>query len=176
MCNYKNDIMKKLLTFMMIAFVSIIMVSCGSSSTYPKEIAAKIAAGETLTEADYSAMIDYCSDYAKKAQPYFNIINSGASTDSKEYVDATNELASMMSNAVYLDTFRKALTDADPAQLGESNVKKLAEFSNLEAMPIGDISDSTMLNPDVVGDIEDMPSSDSSGVIATGDGEVVLSK
>ena len=168
--------MKKLLTFMMVAFVSLIMVSCGSKTSDPKEVAAKIAAGQTLTEADYTAMIDYCSDYAKKAQPYFNVINGGAATDSKEYADATNELANMMSSAVYLDTFRKALTDADASQLGESNVKRMGEFSGLEAFPIADISDTTMMNPDVIGDIEDMPSSDSAGVIASGDGELVLSK
>ena len=164
--------MKKIMTFMMMAVVCLIMASCGSK-TDPKAVADKIAAGEALTEADYTTMIDYCANYAEKAQPYFDVLNSGAATDSKEYADATNQLATMASEAVYLDIFRSAITAADAAQLGENNVKRVDELSKYEAFPIADVSDSGMLNPDVVGDIVDMPSNDSSNVIATGDGEVV---
>ncbi|MDE6408983.1 MAG: hypothetical protein K2K81_01880 [Muribaculaceae bacterium] len=165
--------MKKLMTFMMMAVMCLIMASCGSKND-PKAVADKIAAGEPLTEADYSAMIDYCADYAQKAQPYFNILNSGVDTTSKEYADATNELATMATDAVYLDAFRNALFSANAQQLGEKNVKKMEEFSSLEAFPISDISNTGMMNPNVVGDIEEMPASDTSNVIATGDGEVVL--
>ena len=165
--------MKKVMTFMMMAVLCLIMASCGSKDD-AKAVSEKIAAGETLTEADYSTMIDYCATYAQKAQPYFNIINSGADTTSKEYADAASELAQMASDAVYLDTFRNALFAASAKQLGEKNVKKMEEFSNLEAMPISDITNRGMMNPDVVGDIEEMPASDTSNVIATGDGEVVL--
>lgn len=165
--------MKKVMTIMMMAFVCLIMASCGSKSD-PKAVSDKVLAGEQLTQADYATMIDYCSDYARKAQPYFDIINSGADTSSKEYTDAANELATMATNAVYLDTFRNALFKATAKELGEENVKKMDEFSKLEAFPISNITDTGMMNPDVVGDIEDMPSNDSSDVIATGDGEVVL--
>lgn len=165
--------MKKVMTFMMMAVVCLIMASCGSKND-AKSVADKIASGEALTEADYSTMIDYCSNYAEKAQPYFNIINSAADPASKEVADATNELANMATEAVYLDTFRTALEKADPKQLGEENLKKMEKFSSLEAFPIGDIPNVDMMNPDVVGDIVDMPSSDSSNVIATGDGEVVV--
>ncbi|MBD5328287.1 MAG: hypothetical protein HDS03_00100 [Bacteroides sp.] len=169
--------MKKIMTMMMMAVVCLIMASCsGNSNSDPKAVADKIAAGETLTEADYTTMIDYCANYAEKAQPYFNTINSGAATDSKEYTDAVNELATMSSEAVYLDAFRKAITDADAAQLGEKNVRKVDELAKYEAFPIADVSDSAMMNPDVVGDIVDMPSNDSNGVIASGDGEVVVAK
>ena len=167
--------MKKLMTIMM-ALVCVLMVSCGNKANDPKEIADKITAGQTLSEADYSAMIAYCSDYATKAQPYFNVINSDVSTDSKEYVEALNSLADMKAKAVYLDTFREALEKADAEQLGKENVEKIAEFAKYEAFPISNISDSVMLNPAVIGDIEDMPNSDTSNVIATGDGEVVLAK
>ncbi|MBD5237878.1 MAG: hypothetical protein HDS62_10235 [Bacteroidales bacterium] len=165
--------MKKIMTIMMVAILGIVMASCTGKSASAEDVAAKVTSGQTLSEADYTVMIDYCIDYAKKAQPYFNVLNSGDATDSKAYTNAVNELANMASSAVYLDTFRKALDNADAAQLGEKNVQRLAEFANLEAMPIADISDSSMLNPDVVGDVVDMPSSDSSKVIATGAGEVV---
>ncbi|MDE6297966.1 MAG: hypothetical protein K2L89_08970 [Muribaculaceae bacterium] len=167
--------MKKVLTMMMMAVVCLIMTSCKTDADY-KSVADKISAGESLTESDYSVMIDYCADYAEKAQPYFDVINSGADPSSKEYADATNALADMSANAVYLDTFRNAIFSATADQLGESNVKKLDSLSKYEAMPIGDVSDSAMLNPDVVGDIEDMPATDTGNVIANGDGEVVVAK
>lgn len=167
--------MKKVITMVMMAVVCLIMTSCKTDADY-KSIADKISAGEALTESDYSMIIDYCADYAEKAQPYFDTLNSGANTDSKAYIDATNALADMNAKAVYLDTFRNALYSATAEQLGESNVKKMDSLSKFEAMPIGDVSDSAMLNPDVVGDIEDMPATDTGNVIANGDGEVVVAK
>ncbi len=164
--------MKKVMTIMMMAVVCLIMASCGSKAD-PKAVADKIAAGETLTQADYTTMIDYCENYAEKAQPYFNTINNASDPNSKEVADAYSELATMKSDAVYLDTFRNALFAANAEQLGEANVKRMDKFSSLEAFPIANISDSAMLNPDVVGDIVDMPDSTNTNVIATGDGEVV---
>ncbi|MDE6716770.1 MAG: hypothetical protein K2J70_01125, partial [Muribaculaceae bacterium] len=90
--------------------------------------------------------------------------------------DATKSLANMITKAVYLDTFRNAIENATPEQLGKKNVEKVKDFSKLEAFPLPAVSDSILLNPDVVGDIEDMPATDSNGVIANGDGEVVLAK
>lgn len=165
--------MKKVMTFMMMAVVCLIMASC-SSKPDPKDVADKIAAGQTLTEADYSTIIDYCGSFAEKAQPYYNVVNSDTDTSSKEYIDAVNELASMWSNAVYLPTFSTVLRNADAKELGEKNVAKADELSKFLAFPIPNIPDSPMMNPDVVGDIVDMPSSDTSNVIATGDGEVVI--
>ena len=45
-------------------------------------------------------------------------------------------------------------------------------MSKYEGFPLPEVSDSSMLNPDIVGDIVDMPA-DSSVVIADGDGELV---
>ncbi|MDE7413115.1 MAG: hypothetical protein K2N05_04905 [Muribaculaceae bacterium] len=168
--------MKKLMTILT-AFLCVILSSCGGSKAVdPKDVAEKLSAGEPLTEQDYTAMIDYCADYAQKAQPFFDVLNSGVDTTSKEYADATNSLADMESKAVYLDAFRNAIRNATPEQLGEENVRLIEKSSKLEAFPLPGVPDSTLMNPDVVGDIVDMPSSDSSGVIADGDGEVVLAK
>lgn len=167
--------MKKIMTILTV-FLSVILASCSGNGVDPKTVAEKISAGEPLTEADYSVMIDYCADYAQKAQPYFDITNSGVSTTSKEYASASESLADMMSKAVYLDTFRTAIENASPEALGKENVKKIEGFSKLEAFPLPALSDSVMLNPDVVGDIEEMPTTDTTGVIANGDGEVVLAK
>lgn len=156
------------------AFVCIILASCSGKEDY-KTVAEKIASGATLDQKDYSTMIDYCADYAEKAQPYFDIINSNDETN-KEYIDASGSLAEMASKAIYLDTFRQALFAANADELGEANVKRMDELSKYEAFPIADVSNQGMLNPDVVGDIEDMPATDTGNVIATGDGEVVTTK
>lgn len=164
--------MKKLITLAM-ALICIVLASCGGKEVDPKVVAEKIAAGQTLSPEDYSAMIDYCGDYARKAQKYFDIINAEPNDSTKEAIEASDELASMYADAKYLDVFRKALTDADEKQLGKANAEKIAVYSKYEAFPIADISDSTMLNPEIVGDIEEMPATDSSGVISVGAGEVV---
>lgn len=162
--------MKKI-AFMLMAVVCMIAVSCGKSVD-PAAVADRIQSGETLTQEDYTAMIDYCADYAKKAQKYYDIINA-PQTDSLAAADATSQLATLAQKNIYLDTFRTALENADASQLGEANVKKVNELYKYEAFPIPDISDSAMLNPAVVGDIEEMPANDTGAVIATGDGEAV---
>lgn len=164
--------MKKLMT-LMVALLCVMVASCGGNGVDPTVVAQKIEKGQSLTQADYASMINYCGDYAQKAQKYFDIINAEPNDSTSEAIKASDELAGMYADAKYLDIFRKALTDADEAQLGEANTKKIAEYSKYEAFPIADVSDSTMLNPDIVGDIEDMPAKDTAGVIATGDGEVV---
>ncbi len=41
-------------------------VSCGSSMPSPKDVAEKIESHDVLAESDYTTMIDYCGEYAKK--------------------------------------------------------------------------------------------------------------
>ena len=67
-------------------------VSCGSSMPSPKDVAEKIESHDVLAEADYTTMIDYCGEYAKKAQKYFDIINSQSDSLSAESVQATSEI------------------------------------------------------------------------------------
>lgn len=157
----------------MVTLLCVMMASCGGKGVDPQVVAQKIENGETLTHEDYASMIDYCGDYAVKAQKYFDIINAEPNDSTSEAIKASDELAGMYADAKYLDMFRTALTDADEQRLGAANSKKIAEYAKYEAFPIADISDTTMLNPDIVGDIEQMPAEDTAGVIATGDGEVV---
>lgn len=46
-------------------------VSCGSSMPSPKDVAEKIESHDVLAEADYTTMIDYCGEYAKKSSEVF---------------------------------------------------------------------------------------------------------
>ena len=167
--------MKKIMT-MIVTLLCVIMASCGSKSVDPQVVADKLQKGEALTEADYSAMIDYCSDYAEHAQKYFDIINSEPNDSTEAAIKATDELATLYNGAKYLDSFRTALFNADASELGEKNAARIAELSKYEAFPISDVSDSSMLNPDVVGDIEQMPANPADTVvIADGAGEAVES-
>lgn len=163
--------MKKIMTMMAVA-LCFIMASCAGSATDPSAVASKIEKGQSLTEADYSSMIDYCADYAEKAQKYYDIINAEPNDSTEAAINATNELANLYSSAKYLDVFRKAIFAADSKELGEKNEEKVNEYAKYEAFPIPGVADSTMLNPDVIGDIVDMPA-DSSAVVAEGDGELV---
>lgn len=164
--------MKKILTLLTV-FACVILSSC-SSGTDAKGVAEKLEKGETLTEQDYKVMIEYCGDYAKKAQTYFDILNSEPNDSTEAAIKATDELANLNSSATYLDIFRKAIYAGDENELGSKNVELVKEYSNYEAFPLPAISDSSMLNPDVIGDVVEMPV-DSSAVIASGDGEVVES-
>lgn len=165
--------MKKLLT-LVAAMFCLILVSCGGNKPVDvASVAAKIAGGQSLTEADYTAMIDYCGDFAKKAQSYYDVINAAPNDSTAEAIKATGELADLMSGATYLEPFRKALFSADAKELGEENVRKMEELTKYEAFPIADIGDSTLMNPEQVGEIVETPQSDTTGIIAAGDGVAV---
>ncbi len=146
--------------------------ACGNGKPSPKDVAAKIDSHEVLTEADYTAMIDYCGEYAKKAQKYFDIINSQADSSSAESVKATSDLAALYGEYTYLDLFRETLDNTGESALGPKNVKKVEELARYEAFPLPEGAGASLLDSNVIGDIEDMPA-DSGEVIATGDGEAV---
>lgn len=160
------------LSAVVLLFVCLI-AACSSKTPDVKEIAQKIDNKEALTESDYSAMIDYCGEYAKKAQGYFDIINQQPNDSTAEAIKATSDMAALYAKYPYLDMFRTALAASDINQLGKANEKKVNEYAQFEAFPLPGGEGAAMENPNVVGMIEDMPSSDSAGVIANGDGEAV---
>ena len=147
-------------------------VSCGSSMPSPKDVAEKIESHDVLAEADYTTMIDYCGEYAKKAQKYFDIINSQADSLSAESVQATSDLAKLYGEYRYLDLFRDILDNTEERVLGKNNVRKVEELAKYEAFPLHEGAGVSFLDTNVIGDIEDMPA-DSGEVIAAGVGEAV---
>lgn len=164
--------MKKILTIAAACFC-LLLAACGSKNVDPAVVAQKIERGETLTDADYKSMIDYCGDYAREAQKYYDIINAEANDSTAEAIKASDELAALYAKTPYLDTFRNAISKATEADMGKENALRAEKLSEFEAFPIDDVSDSALLNPDVVGDVVDMPATDSTGVIASGAGEAV---
>lgn len=166
----------KTLKCICMGLLGLLMSACSNGNLTPAEVAAKIDSHEPLTESDYSVMIDYCGDYAKNAQKYYDVINAQPNDSTAEYSDAANDLASLRAASPYIDMFRTAIYAANDDQIGAENVKKVNEYQKYEAFPLPDGSGESLNIPDEVGVIEDMPNTDTTGVIADPDGIVVDKK
>lgn len=154
------------------ALFCIMFAMCGTKNVSPEDVARKIDANEVLTQDDYKTIITYCGEYAKTAQQYFDIIDAQANDSTAEAVKATSDLAAVYEKYKYIDMFRSALFNADESVLGEANVKEVSKYANFEAFPLPGGAGEKLENPNVVGQIEQMPA-DSSEVISQGDGEAV---
>lgn len=164
-----RTIMGALALILSVGFLS----ACSEKLPTPADVAAKIDAKEVLSTADYTTMINYCGEYAKKAQPLFDVINAQADASSPEAVKATGEMADLYAEYKYLDMFRTAIYASDESALGKENVEKVNELSQFEAFPLPEGAGENLQQPGVVGQIEEMPSTDTTGVISEGVGEAV---
>lgn len=149
------------------------MVSCGSRIPDPSAVSVKIDGGQTLSESDYTSMIDYCGKYAAEAQKYFDIINAQPSDSTAAAVKATGDLADLYARYTYLDQFRNTLSQTDVSAMGAGNEKKVNEYARYQAFPLPVGEGADLRDPAVVGMIQDMPLTDTAQEISTGDGEAV---
>lgn len=153
--------------------IVVVMGACSPKLPTPEEVAKKIDTKEALTTQDYTTMIDYCGQYAKQAQQYFDLINNQPDASTPEAVKAAGELAGVYADYKYLDLFREVIDNTDEKTLGEDNLKKINEYAKYEAFPLPIGAGASLQQPDVVGQIEQMPESDSDGIISEGVGEAV---
>lgn len=169
--------MKNVMKIMTALMMVVLFASCGGDKTpTAEEVFNKVQNKETLTQADYTVMIEYVGDYSKKAQEYFNKINASANDNSPEYVKAFNDLSTLYGKYPYLDSFRTALYNVPDGMLDPENQAIVNEFANDEAFPLPKGEGVSLENPDVQGMVQDMPNtafSDSTGVVSTGIGEAV---
>lgn len=149
------------------------MAACGSKVPDPSVVSGKIDEGQALSESDYTSMIDYCGKYAVEAQKYFDIINAQPNDSTAEAVKATDDLAALYARYTYLDQFRNTLAQTDVSAMGADNEKKVNEYAKYQAFPLPAGEGADLRDPAVVGMIQDMPSTDTTQVISTGDGEAV---
>lgn len=163
----------KTLKTVCIALMCVAFAACTGSNPTPAEVAAKIDSHETLSQKDYEVMIDYCGDYARDAQQYFNIINMQPSDSTAEYARAAQDLANLKADSPYLDMFRTAIYAATDEQIGEKNSKKVEEYQQYEAFPLPEGSGPDLAFPGEMGTIVEMPDTDTTAVIAAGDGVAV---
>lgn len=150
-----------------------LLTACGSKLPTAEQVAAKLDTKQSLTEADYTTMIDYCGEYARKAQGYYDQINAQPNDSTSAAIRASSQLADLYASYGYLDQFRNTLAQTELSQLGTDNEKKVNEYAKYQGfpLPVGEAGD--LQNPQVVGMIEEMPDSDTTGVISQGDGEAV---
>ena len=164
--------MKNILKSVAAVALVVLMAACGEKTPTADQVATSINTNKELTEADYACMVDYCGDYAKDAQHYFDIINSQPNDSTADAIKAADGLASLYEKYSYIDLFLTKLESTDISVMGEKNAKKINEYAALEAFPLPGGEEANMLSPDVEGVIEQMPA-ESTAVIANGAGEAV---
>ena len=155
--------------FAALAF-ALLTMSC-SNTDDAAGVAARIENGEALTEQDYGVMIDYCGKFAQEAQRIQDDINAEPNMSAKATTD-TDRMATLADSFKFLDTFGKALNNADASKVGSANVEKMQKYASYEWFPMPEWMPAEGA-PGVVGDIVEMPGNDTDSVIATGAGEVV---
>lgn len=157
----------KLFAFVAVCFI---MAACGSSDN-AASVAAKIQNGTTLTEQDYTAIIEYCGKYAEKAQKIQDQINA-LPADSEEAGKLTDQIANLTDNDKYLQAFNSVLSNCTQEAIGEKNVELVNKYAAYSWFVLPSWVSEKMPS-DEVGPIVEMPDSDTAGVIAVGAGEAV---
>lgn len=166
------ETLKKIGSLMLgFAMVMIMFVACGPTQKEVDSVAEKIDNGASLTQSDYTVITDYCVEYAKKAQEYQAKLDAPG-VSAMETSEYTTKLADLTARYSYADMFFKALNDATPEAVGAENVKKIQDNAELDYFTAPSWVTIETSN-DVSGFIEDMPDSDTAGVISVGDGVTV---
>lgn len=160
----------KTLGLLAVMVVALVAASCSGSDS-AAAVASKISKGETLDQADYTEMIEYCGRYAEQAQTLQDKINTLAPT-SEEAGKLTDEIAALSGKYPYASQFFDKISNCTEAEVGAENVARINKLGMLTWFSAPEWADSTD-NSNVAGSIVDMPSTDTTGVIAGGDGEAV---
>ncbi len=150
---------------------ALILGACSKGTPTPAEVAAKIDSHQVLDQTDYAVIIDYCGDYAKQVEQYFNLINEQATDSTIDYLRASGEIANLRAANPYLDMFQTALYSADKDQMGEENVRKVNEYKRYQAFPLPDESECALIIHQDKGLEVEMPA-ESSAVIAVPEASV----
>lgn len=105
----------------MTAIMMAVMISCSGGNSDPKSIHEKITNGSELNQSDYSVMIDYMADGAKKAIDVFN---------SESIEDMTKFGEQLEKEYPYMQEFIMKLNEAAAnGKLNSDNQKKLDKIN-----------------------------------------------
>lgn len=148
----------------LLAAVAVLAAAC-SGSHGADAVADKIAKGEVLTQSDYTLLINYCGDFATKAQAIQDKIDNLASGDSAAR-PLEEELAALSDKYPYNAEFFKALKASTPEEVGSENMKKVDELSSLIWFSAPDWAETVSPEGDA-GLIEDAAPESDTGVIAS---------
>ncbi len=149
--------------YLLLAAVAVVLAACSGTGA-ADQLAKKISAGESLTQSDYTEMINYCGDFASKAQVIQDKIDN-LPTDSPEVTALNSELDNLKSKFPLTQEFFGALAKATPEEVGDENVKKIDDLGTLTWFDAPAWASLTT-DPNAAGFIEETPTSDSSDVVA----------
>lgn len=117
--------MKKIGIICFMAIVAMLgLNSCGGGSgteAQDQAIAYKIDNGEDLTSEDYSRMINYVGEFAKKAQ---DLVTQTGGTGGTQLADLQKEYP-------FLDTFRDCIKTTSMKNLDEKNKEEINKYAGL---------------------------------------------
>ena len=118
-------------TFRLFLLAAIIVIAAACSGSHGADaVADKLANGETLTQSDYTLLINYCGDYATKAQVIQDKIDNLASGDPAAK-SLNEELTELSDKYPHTAEFFMALKSSTPEEVGSENMKKVDELSSL---------------------------------------------
>lgn len=160
----------KIIRLLTLLAVCLLMGAC-SGGDEAAQVASKIKNGDKLTEKDYTVMVDYCGKYAEEAQKLQDQINVLAPT-SEEAGKLTDKIADLTDKFPYASEFFAKIADCTEPEVGAENVAKINKLAPLTWFTAPGWAD-VASDSDVVGDIVEMPETDTTGVIAAGVGEEV---
>ncbi|MDE6444093.1 MAG: hypothetical protein K2K64_06715 [Muribaculaceae bacterium] len=163
----------KIMRMLSILAVGLLMAACGGKGA--DSVEQKIKSGSELTQSDYTEMIEYCGKFAEQAQSIQDKINSLPAADPSQGT-LTDEMASLSEKYPFLSTFSKKLANVSKEEIGEKNVELINKYAPLMWFTAPEWAAIPSDTTNVEGFIQDMPSTDSTGVISTGDGVAVENK
>lgn len=152
----------------LVALIFVMAFSACDGNDQAARLASKVKAGDRLTQEDYTEMIQYCGKYATEAQKIQDQINA-LPADSSQSGKLDSKMNDLSAKFPYAEVFFTKITTCTKEEVGEKNVKLINDYAPLMWFSAPDWA-TIDSDPDVVGFVEDMPSTDSSSVIATGDG------
>ncbi len=156
--------MKKCFSILFAALAAVIMFASCSKADQASEVARKIEAGDTLTQAEYTTVIDYLGDFAQKAQPIQDKINNLPYGD-PQATDLQKELSALKEKNGYFDLFKSVLESAPQSSLGADNVALVNKYAGYEWFASPSWA-TIQTDPEAAGLEVQTPDSDTTGVVA----------
>lgn len=149
---------------MFAALAAVFMMTSCSNADEAAGVAKKIQAGDALTQAEYTTVIDYLGNFAEKAQPIQDQINNLPYGDPKA-ATFQKQLDELKEKNTYLELFNSTLAKAPQATLGADNVALVNKYAGYEWFTAPDWA-TIQTNPEAAGLEVETPESDTTGVVA----------
>lgn len=154
----------KTIRILLIAIVAGLMVVACSNREEAVKVAEKIQKGETLTQGDYTCMIEYLGKFAEAAQPIQDNINNLPYGDSNA-AEYQKQLDDLKAKNEYLTLFNNELAKTPQATLGAENVQLVDKYAGYEWFTAPDWAN-IETNPEAAGIEVQTPATDTTGVVA----------